>query len=253
MINNIDRFNALIEDALNQEFSGWDFAYLDGRRTRAGLPWDYAKHVREHIAHANSMLDMGTGGGEFLASLAPLPAKTWATEGWALNVPIAQQRLAPYGVKVHQIDMQDKYTLPFDDNSFDLIINRHEAFDATDIHRMLHSGGYFITQQVGGQNGMRLNKLLEAPLPEFHDISLERAVQKLEEAGLDIIQIEEAFPEERYLDIGAVIFHLKVIKWQIEDFSVEKYHRQLGKIHNMIEQDGYLAIPAHRFFIKARK
>ena len=49
---------------------------------------------------AATMLDMGTGGGEFLFSLHPLPKTVYATEGYKPNVPIARQRLEPLGVKV---------------------------------------------------------------------------------------------------------------------------------------------------------
>lgn len=251
MIHNEDRFNQLIADALAQGFSGWGFSYLDGRHSTEDLPWDYEEKVHQEMPHAHTMLDMGTGGGEFLASLAPLPKKTYATEGWEVNVPIAQERLKPYGVKVYAVE--DKHNLPFENNTFDLVINRHETLDGEDIHRILKPDGIFITQQVGGANNIRFNELLDAPSPEFDDVLLENSVQQLTDAGLEIIQTEESFPEERYLDIGAVVFYLSVIKWQIEDFGVQKYHQQLGKIHNMIEQDGYLATSAHRFFIKAQK
>jgi len=251
MITNEDRFNQLIADALAQDFSGWDFSYLDGRFSTEDLPWSYEDEVRQHLPHIHTMLDMGTGGGEFLESLAPLPKKTYATEGWSPNVPVAQERLKPYGVTVYAVD--DKHNLPFEENTFDLIINRHDSFDGADIYRVLKPTGIFITQQVGGANNIRFNELLDAPSPEFDDVLLENTVQELRDAGLEIIQTFEAYPEERYFDIGAVVFHLNVIKWQIEDFSIEKYHQQLGKIHNMIEQDGYLATLAHRFFIKAQK
>lgn len=251
MIHNEARFDQLIADARAQSFSGWDFSYLDGRKTVEELPWDYAEEVRQAMQTANSLLDMGTGGGEFLASLAPLPKDTHATEGWALNVPIAQKRLEPHGVTVHAID--DKDNLPFDDSSFDLIINRHEALDADDIYRMLKPNGTFIMQAVGGKNNIRLNELLSAQSPEFDYVLLEPAIKQLEAAGLDITYSEEYFPEERYFDIGAVVFYLEVIKWQIEDFSVEKYRQELGEIHNMIERDGYLSTSAHSFIIKAHK
>jgi SAM-dependent methyltransferase len=252
MIQNEDRFNQLVNAALAQDFSGWDFSFLEGRKLSTEyLPWDYTQEVRQQMKHASTMLDMGTGGGEFLSSLAPFPETTYATEGWALNVPIAQKRLEPLGVKVYSIE--DKYRLPFDDNTFDLVINRHEGFHVDDIHRMLKPDGFFITQQVGGLNNIRFNELLNAPLPKYYEVSLKGYVRQLEKVGFEILRAEEHFPEERYLDIGAVVYNLKVISWQIEDFSVEKYRPQLGKIHNMIERDGYVAITAHRFFIKAQK
>ncbi len=70
------------------------------------------------------MLDMGTGGGEFLSSLAPFPPYTCATEAYPPNVPIAKARLEPLGIEVFQIS-EDNF-LPIPDNTLDLVINRHE-------------------------------------------------------------------------------------------------------------------------------
>jgi hypothetical protein len=47
------------------------------------------EHVRACLEPRHSLLDMGTGGGELLASMAPLP-DVWATEGYPPNVPIAR-------------------------------------------------------------------------------------------------------------------------------------------------------------------
>ena len=251
MIQKEDRFHQLIADALAQEFSGWSFSYLEGRHSSEDLTWDYTKEVRKLIPDAQTMLDMSTGGGEFLASLAPLPEKTYATEAWEVNVPIARENLKQYGVKVYTVE--DQHNLPFEDNTFDLIINRHGSLNVPDIYRTLKPKGIFITQQVGGANNIHLNELLDAPPPVYGDERLDKRVQELTVAGFDLIQVEEAFPEERYFDIGALVFYLSVIQWQIEDFTTEKYRQQLGKIHNMIEQDGFLATLAHRFFIKAQK
>jgi protein-L-isoaspartate O-methyltransferase len=83
---------------------------------------------------AESMLDMGTGGGERLASLQPLPKVTYATEAYAPNVPIARKRLEPLGVKVVQIMSDDN--LPFANKTFDLIINHHEAYSVKEVYRI---------------------------------------------------------------------------------------------------------------------
>ena len=47
-------------------FSGWDFSHLDGRWQEGGIPWDYGEIVREFLQDSMELLDMGTGGGEFL-------------------------------------------------------------------------------------------------------------------------------------------------------------------------------------------
>jgi len=49
--------------------------------------WDYNRgSVVAAISHARSLLDMDTGGGEFIAALPQRPPQTHTTEGYAPNV-----------------------------------------------------------------------------------------------------------------------------------------------------------------------
>ena len=76
------------------------------------------------------LLDIGTGGGEKLA------------------------RLAPLGVRIAPI--ANHSSLPFADCQFDVVINRHEEFCPSEVARILNPGGRFITQQVGERNNHEL-------------------------------------------------------------------------------------------------
>ena len=251
-IKNKDLFDNLVAEALEQEFSGWDFRYVAGRWQESPLSWDYAQIVKDHIKPDMHMLDMDTGGGEVLSSLQPLPRYTYATEGYIPNVSVAGNRLEPLGVKVIQVWRDDP--LPFENNLFDLVINRHGSFIATELHRVLKPDGVFITQQVGGQNNFELNQLIqEKPEFKFSYWTLDMATKQLTDAGFQIIDAREEFPETVVTDIGALVFNLKVISWQIEDFSVEKYRDKLVQIHNMIHEQGELRIKSHRFLIVAKK
>lgn len=53
----------------------------------------YANRIPSSMRQVDSMLDMGAGGGEFLAMLTPLPRSTWATEGYRPNVTVARAKL----------------------------------------------------------------------------------------------------------------------------------------------------------------
>jgi hypothetical protein len=49
-------------------FIGWDFSYLDGKYEQEPTPWCYEDLVRRVLTPDMHLLDMGTGGGERLAS-----------------------------------------------------------------------------------------------------------------------------------------------------------------------------------------
>jgi SAM-dependent methyltransferase len=167
-------------------------------------------------------------------------------------VPAAKARLEPLGVKV--FDTHAMTQLPFEENTFELAINRHGGFLAQEYRRILKPGGRFITQQVGGRNCLRLNEMLQAqPDFLFSAWTLDLAVKQLEAGGLRIVERKEEFPGTDFKDIGAVVYYLKAISWQVSDFSIEKYYDQLGEIHNIIQETGKFSVEQHRFYIEAQK
>ncbi|CAG8685472.1 9222_t:CDS:2, partial [Acaulospora colombiana] len=183
------------------------------------LPWDYERTVKSLLPQCSSLLDMGTGEGEFLASLGPLPEDTCATEGWAPNIDIARKRLKPLGVTVTAITDND-VRLPLNDNRFDLIINHHEPYIAYEVNRLLKNGGLFLTQQTGEDENTELNRLLGVPETlGYREWHCEQACVELATAGLTILQKKEAFIETKFYDVGAIVHYLKANPWQVEDFS----------------------------------
>lgn len=247
-----ERFDQLVAEALTADFEGWDFGWLEGRLVEEDPPWNYPEIVRSHFHAAHSLLDLGTGGGELLASLAPLPPDTHATEAYPPNQIIARQRLEPLGVTVHAIE--DKPELPFSDGQFDLVINRHESYASDEIHRILKPGGVFITQQVGGLDNLELNQVLEDEISfPFLNWELAEALTGLYEAGFRVSRAEKAALRSSFRDIGAVVYYLKAIPWQIEGFDHQSSHDKLVMLHNIIERQGEFIATAHRFLIVAQK
>jgi SAM-dependent methyltransferase len=240
----------LIAEASQHPFSGWDFSFIRERMRESALPWDYGLKVRAAFASAQILLDMGTGGGEYLASLVPLPPQTFATEAYAPNIPAATARLEPLGVRVVPVESEDQ--LPFSDNFFDLVINRHETYSAEKTIRILKRGGWFITQQVGERNLIELNRWLQGETKDLPS-DYQRALASLRRVGFEVVESHEAFTETVFCDVGAVVYYLKAVPWQVPDFSVEKYRTQLSAIHNHIQAAGGLTAAAHRFYIEARK
>ncbi len=259
-------------------FEGWDFSHLAGRMEQRAPPWDYARIVAGALPGCHALLDLGTGGGEFLSTLRPLPPLTRATEGYAPNVPIARARLEPLGVAAHEVG--DDGALPFAGETFDLVINRHESYDPREVRRVLRKGGRFITQQVGGANDSGLNRLLGAPDPDdgfadnvkigiagrdadppdapsadglFASWTLAFAGRQLEAEGFRIATAAEAFPVTRFADAGAIVYYLKAVPWQIPDFGVERYFARLKDLHRRCRAEGGIAIRGHRFLLVAER
>lgn len=247
-------FEFLIREA-EANFSGWDFSYIEGREVEAPLSWSYISEALLRVRKSRALLDMDTGGGEILSRFHPFPPIAYATEAYPPNIPLACQRLEPLGVEVVALENDEPHKLPFDDDTFDLVLNRHGYYWTPELKRIMQPGGVFITQQVGNRNDIGIRELLGAPdatvIEEWDDLN--EALSDLENEGFQILKkMEEIYPQ-RFYDIGAIVYQLKAVPWQIPDFSIKRYFEHLKYVHSKILQDGYVDVLNHRFFIIARK
>jgi SAM-dependent methyltransferase len=231
-------------------FQGWDFSYIADRTREEDPPWDYLARARMLIGTADSLLDMGTGGGEMLAGLAPLPPRTIATEFYKPNVGVAQQRLGPLGVRVVEAD--EGRVLPFADEGFDLVINRHGAFTVSELFRILKPTGRFLSQQVGGND--RLDLLAEFGIePGPSDWTLGQTTMAFEQAGFTVEQAELWQGSMEFLDVGALVYYLKAIPWMVPDFSVDAYRPTLQRLHGKLASGEPLTCTKVSFLVQAQK
>ena len=254
---NTERINELRKEWEAEEkiahIHGWDFSHIHGRyEEEEDLPWDYERIIAEYRTDDKKMLDFDTGGGEFLLSLKHPYENTAATEGFPPNVELCKETLLPLGIDFKACD--DAANIPFEDDSFDLIINRHGDFDAEETHRILKQGGLFITEQVGADNDRDLAEMvlpeIEAPFPELK-LSIQK--EKFEKAGFEIVMAEEAYRPIRFYDIGAFVWFAHIIEWEFPGFSVEKCFDKLLEMQEVIDKNGVLEGTIHRYLIVAKK
>lgn len=231
-------------------FRGWDFSYLKGRWIEEKPPWDYEKEAKQLIKKAKAVLDMGTGGGEKFSLLGPFPKYTVVTESWLPNIPIAKKKLEPLGIRVVEVNESGK--LPFNNEEFDLVLNRHSAFNPQEVFQILKQGGIFLTQQVGSDN---LRDLIQEFNTEanFKQWALNIARENLEKAGFKIEKAKKWMGKAEFKDVGAIIYFLKAIPWIIEDFSVDNYLSTLQKLQYKLTKEEKLIFTETRFLIKAKK
>ncbi len=246
---NENRLRDRLLEHFSMDFHGWDFSMLKSKMVETSLPWDYPAIVREKMMASEVMLDMGTGGGEFLDSIEKLPGRVFATEGYGPNLEIARDRLEKRGIEVRQVLADNR--LPFDGAFFDLVINRHEEYSVAEVHRVLKPSGLFVTQQVGGLNDLNLNTRLGAPVPQYLDWCLFKAVEDLKAGGFDILLSDEILGQTTFNDIGSIVYYLKCIPWQIEDFSIDRYLKRLKMLNDFMIERKSIDFINHRFIVIA--
>ena len=231
---------------------GWDFSHLDGRYAEEeDLPWDYRAEIGRYLQPGHRLLDIDTGGGEFLLSLGHPCENTAATENYPPNVELCRERLLPLGVDFRPGGAEQ---LPFADERFDVVIDRHGDFNPGEIRRVLKPGGVFLTQQVGGENDRELAELLlpgvQAPFPENR---LDVVSKAFLAAGFEILRGEEAFRPIRFQDVGALVWFARIIQWEFPGFCVEDCLERLHRAQGILEEKGCIEGRIHRFLLIARK
>lgn len=87
---------------------------------------------------------------------------------------------------------------------------------------------------------------------EFENWNLTTALQELKKNNFEVLYSNEEFPIQRFYDVGALVYYLKAIPWQIPDFNIEKYEESLYDIHKHIQSKGFFDVKQHRFIIKAK-
>jgi len=258
MDNNLENLRRQWEAEEDFAFAGWDFSHINGRWDEPDPPWDYVSIVKYYLRNSDILLDMGTGGGEILLTIGHPYEKTYATEAYPPNFELCKKTLSPLGITVVQTLTDENFEtddlLPFDDDFFDVIINRHESFDLSEVYRTLKHGGYFITQQIGCNN---TNEFIERLNDDFVFDRTNHTVNKyvglLEKLGFKIVETNEAIFPVKVYDVGALVFMAKIIVWEYPDFSVKTHLDKLLDCQKEIEEKGFLEATGHRFLIIARK
>ena len=232
---------------------GGDFSHIEGRYSEEeDLPWDYREEILRYLRPEMRILDIETGGGEFLLSLNHPYENTAATENYPPNVDLCRETLLPLGIDFRAAD--GKGMLPFADASFDLVINRHGDFNPEEIYRVLKPGGMFITQQVGAENDQELVELLcgKIDLP-FPDQYLSIISERFSQTGFEILDGQECFRPIRFYDVGALVWFARIIEWEFPGFSVDKCLDRLLAVHKKFTRESMLFGSIHRILLIVRK
>jgi SAM-dependent methyltransferase len=246
----------LLEEAARTPFRGWDFSWLGGRLVVEPPPWSFEDIVEDAASTAESMLDMGTGGGEWLSSLRHRPGRRFATESWAPNTPIAAAQLRPLDIavvqdegavnNVQQRPGKTRGRLAFRGGAFDLVVSRHEAFVAAEVHRVLRSGGTFVTQQASS-GSRQFHELLGLEPPTVEEFGLELAAEQVEATGFLVRQAQVGIATTVFADIGALAWYLAAVPWAVPAFSIDVSRNALMKLHGEP-----IPVPSERFWLRAR-
>ncbi len=233
-------------------FTGWDFSYIANRIKEELPPWSYMDRARDLMQSATSLLDMDTGGGERLLELRQhWPPRVSVTEAYPPNHQLVRERLKPLGVSVFNVGLSTTGLMPFDDSEFDLVLNRHGAFNPSEVSRILENEGTFLTRQVHGRSTEDLMAVFDSE-PQWPDSTPEFYRPKLEKAGLTIKDIREFTGNLQFSDVGALVYYLSAVPL-VPGFSVEGNLDALTTLQNRLDDGQGLVFETKNYLIEASK
>jgi SAM-dependent methyltransferase len=256
----VPSFEDLLAEGAASDVAGWDFSWFEGRATEERPPWGYARMLGERMSalarvRNAAALDLQTGGGEVLATVAGAPQLLIATESWPPNIEVAGRNLARLGAQVVPVD-SELSDLPFENATFDLVVSRHRvAVPWSEVARVLKPGGTYFSQDVGDGSVRELTEFMMGPLSESDAPARhpKRSVRAAEEAGLTVTDLREFRGRMEFYDVAAVAHFLRKVIWIVPGFTVGAYRDRLCALHNSIQTDGPFVATTVRFLIEARK
>lgn len=188
--------------------NGWDFSKLKVRFE--GALWDFNEEIKKKSRSSDILLDIGTGGGENLLTIASSFLFLTGIDLSYEMIGSAQTNLKKAGVSNVRFSQMSSDKLEFPAEYFDVVTCRHAPFSSIEVARVLKKDGYFLTQQVGERDKVNLKRAFKrGQVLEENGVLLARYVQEIEELGFSKVQHFEYDATEYYQRTEDLIFLLK--------------------------------------------
>ena len=180
---------------------GWDFSFM--KTAKQTPPWTYIEVIKKYLKSSDSVLDVGTGGGEFLTKLSPYFDKAIGIDIDPEMIAVANRNGAGIGNVSFQVMDDNLVSLV---GIFDIILCRHAPYNLEAVKKYLKPGGYFITQQVGEKN---MGNIKSATGQGTNTPSITKS--EFTDNGFDIVEFLEYDIDHIVLDIESLVFWLNAL------------------------------------------
>lgn len=240
---------------------GWDFSKM--KSEKEPLSWDYEKIVLKYLKKTDRVLDIGTGGGEFFIKLAPHFQKGVGIDLDTEMIKAAKENLPKTLKNKISFLKMDAEHLDIPKQSFDIVINRHSTVFPFQVNKVLKTGGYFITQQVGGENAENIHKIFNWPSNKEYWTNFWRKKGKLPQGvenlsrqfrnlGFAIERKESEKVNYWFKDVPSLIFWLKSVPLP-EKFEIKKHWEKVNKFIEKYSTPKGIETNQHRVLLVVKR
>ncbi len=231
--------------------NGWDFSQV--KCVSEGTHPDLYAEVTRKCQSSDILLDIGTGGGEAILSIAESALLLIGIDQSTGMIETATRNATRSGLpNVRFLHMEAEH-LHFPDSFFDIVSCRHSEFDAGEVARVLTTDGIFLTQQVSEDDKYNIKEAFGRgqALGVKAGTLQERYRNDLKAAGFRDIQVSAFHVTEYYETAEDLIFLLKHTPI-IPDFGQDKQDFEI--LRRFIEENQTergIRTSAGRFMITA--
>lgn len=202
------------------KLNGWDFSQI---RVSSDKPdWEFNEEVIERCNKTDSLLDIGTGGGENLLKISPAVLNAVGIDLSGEMISSAKKNLKRSGqTNVDFVHMSSE-DLQFPEGYFNIVTSRHAPFDSVKVAKVLKKSGIFITQQVSEGDKLNIKKTFGRGqcFNESDGTLKEKYRKELKGAGFSKIQVYDyniLEYYERHEDLLFLLQHTPIISKFGED------------------------------------
>lgn len=232
---------------------GWDFSQVRWRRDP--VPWAYGDVARRLLSPADHVLDVGTGGGETFLKLSAHFGSGVGIDVSPAMIARAKANLAEAAIPTIRLSVMDAHHLDFQDETFDIVLNRHCIIDVGETVCVLRRGGRFFTQQVGRRN---TETILQAfgwtpdSFPNGWWQPLQSIADTFSSAGHHVEAIAEYDVRYWFADILSLVFWLKAVPLP-EPFDPHRHVNAVNRILDRHTTANGIETNEHREMLIVRK
>jgi ubiquinone/menaquinone biosynthesis C-methylase UbiE len=189
--------------------NGWDFSKV--KSLSEGVKWNFYDEVIQSCKKTDILLDIGTGGGEALLSIADSALLLIGIDLSTGMIETALNNLKQSNKPNIRFLQMDAEKLNFPDNFFNVVSCRHSGFSAKEIAKVLVNDGVFLTQQVSENDKLNLKEAFGRgqALGTKKGLLKTQYITDLSEAGFTDIQSFEFNATDYYETAEDLLFLLK--------------------------------------------
>lgn len=188
--------------------NGWDFSKV--KCIYEGVQWDFYHEVSLRCTKSDTLLDIGTGGGEALLSIADLASQLIGVDNSAGMIETAHANMLNSGKSNVGFLRMDAGKLEFPENYFNIVSCRHSPFCANEVAKVLVQDGFFLTQQVSEGDKLNVKEAFGRNLGATPNGTLmNKYVNELREAGFSDVHSYEYDAIDYYQTYEDLVFLLK--------------------------------------------